>query len=284
MVCFVSGAERAVVVGSSSANGSALEIAGADRDDAVRGEDGAREPIPVASVVTPAEDCTTAAMISIDRSTHASVRVRAPSRAKVNRRAPPDCAAPLAESSMRITSASAMARSMSPTSPERTGSTPAARLMRATSLAARGLPREPSRQMFGRDARYGEGGDGRHDKCPSRPTDRRERQRQAAGPRTSQGAIPLACLSPTAVAMRDEWRGRSSNRDSRRRARFHSSPPIDWRVTNERSSVSCRRWRVAVRGRVTGAGVKLPRLLHGAAETEVADGPPRVDLARRARK
>ena len=29
-------------------------------------------------------------------------------------------------------------------------------------------------------------------------------------------------------------------------------------VTNERSSLSCHRWRVAVRGRVTGAGVKAP--------------------------
>ncbi len=60
-------------------------------------------------------------------------------------------------------------------------------------------------------------------------------------------------FSPSpAVSMRDEWRGRSSSRDSRRHARCHFSPPIDW-VTNERSSVSCHRWRVAVRGRVTGA-------------------------------
>jgi hypothetical protein len=67
MVCFVSGAERAVVVGGSDGYGSGLEIAGVDRDVAVRGEDGATEPIPVASVATPAQDCTTAAMIPIDR-------------------------------------------------------------------------------------------------------------------------------------------------------------------------------------------------------------------------
>lgn len=42
------------------------------------------------------------------------------SRAKVNRPAPHDCAAPLAESSMRITSAPATTRSMWPTSSERT--------------------------------------------------------------------------------------------------------------------------------------------------------------------
>jgi hypothetical protein len=56
-----------VVVGISGGYGSGLEIVGVDRDVAVRGEDGAREPIPVASVAAPAEDCTTAAMISIDR-------------------------------------------------------------------------------------------------------------------------------------------------------------------------------------------------------------------------
>ena len=50
-----------------AAYGSGLEIAGVDRDVATVAEDGAREPIPSASVATPAEDCTTAAMISIDR-------------------------------------------------------------------------------------------------------------------------------------------------------------------------------------------------------------------------
>ena len=123
-------------------------------------------------------------------------------------------------------------------------------------------------------------------KCPVRPTGRQERQASrppARGPLRdrSRSLSP----SPSAVAMRDEWRGRSSNRDSRRHARCHFSPPIDWRVTNERSSLPCHRWRVAVPGRVTGAGVKVPRLHHGEAETELAHGPlPRVDLAQRARK
>jgi hypothetical protein len=67
-----------------------------------------------------------------------------------------------------------------------------------------------------------------------RPANRSDK-RQTASPRTSRGSIPLASASPAAVAMRDEWRGRSSNRDSRRHARRHFSPPIDWRVTNERS-------------------------------------------------
>jgi len=45
------------------------------------------------------------------------------------------------------------------------------------------------------------------------------------------------------------------------------------------------RRRVAARGRITGAGVKVPRVHHVEAETEVADGPlPRGDRARRARK
>ena len=89
-------------------------------------------------------------------------------------------------------------------------------------------------------------------KCPVRPTGRQERQASrppARGPLRdrSRSLSP----SPAAVAMRDEWRGRSSGRDSRRHARCHFSPPIDWRVTNERSSLPCHRWRVAVPGRVT---------------------------------
>ena len=56
-----------------------------------------------------------------------------------------------------------------------------------------------------------------------RPTGRHERQ-ASASPTTSQGSIPLAFPSPAAVAMRDEWHGRPSNRDSRRHARFHFSP------------------------------------------------------------
>ena len=67
MGLFRSGADRAVVDGSSGGFGSGLEIAGVDRDVGVRGDDGAREPIPVAGVATPARDRTTAAMISIDR-------------------------------------------------------------------------------------------------------------------------------------------------------------------------------------------------------------------------
>ena len=122
-------------------------------------------------------------------------------------------------------------------------------------------------------------------KCPVRPTGRQERQASGRQPEDLSGINPARFPLASRRCNRDEWRGRSSNRDSRRHARCHFSPPIDWRVTNERSSVSCHRWRVAVRGRVTGAGVKVPRLHHGEAETEVAHGPlPRVDLARRARK
>jgi hypothetical protein len=80
-------------------------------------------------------------MISIDRLVLVFERVLPP--AKVNLPAPHDCAAPLAESSMRITSAAAMTRSVWSTSSERTSSTSAALLMWAASLAARGLRREP---------------------------------------------------------------------------------------------------------------------------------------------
>ena len=56
-------------------------------------------------------------------------------------------------------------------------------------------------------------------------------------------------------------------------------------VTNERSSTVMPPLARSGSGARYGPGVKVPRLHHGEAETEVAHGPlPRVDLAQRARK
>lgn len=101
--------------------------------------------------------------------------------------------------------------------------------------------------------RYGGGGDGRHNKNvrSDRPADRSDK-RQAASPRTSQGSITLAFP----LARRRCNEGRMARRFEQPRLASPRSMPL-----------SCHRWRVAVRGRVTGAGVKVPRLHHGEAET-----------------
>ena len=159
---------------------------------------------------------------------------------------------------MRITSAPAMTRSMWPTSSERTSSTSGVLLMWARSLAALGSPREPSRQMFGRHARYGGGGDGRHNKNvrSDRSADRSDK-RQAASPRTSEGSIPLAFR----LAKRRCNEGRMARRFEQPRLASPRSMPLlapdRLAVTNEGSSLPCHSWRVPVRGRVTGAGVKV---------------------------
>ena len=121
-------------------------------------------------------------------------------------------------------SAPAMTRSMWPTSSERTSSTSAALSTWATSLAAR-ADHATETAMFGRDARTVGAATGDATKL-SAQTDRPTGaiSVQAASPGTSQGSIPPPSPSLAAVAMRDEWRGRSSGRDLRCYARRHFSP------------------------------------------------------------
>jgi hypothetical protein len=68
-----------------------------------------------------------------------------------------------------------------------------------------------------------------------RPTGRQERQTSGRQPEDLSGIDPARFPVASRRCNRDEWRGRSSNRDSRRHARFHFSPRIDRRVTKETS-------------------------------------------------
>jgi hypothetical protein len=111
-----------------------------------------------------------------------------------------------------------------------------------------------------------------------RPADRSEK-RQAASPRTSQGSIPLV-FSSSAAVMRDEWHGHSSNRDSRRHARFHFSPPDRLARYEREIRVSCRRWRVAVRG---VRSVPSGRRDHRVSNCQTSSAAPRDLVEERAR-
>jgi len=230
-----------------------------------------QNPFPVASVPAPAEDCTTAAIISIDRLMLLFEWVLPGAQGK------PACAARLRRPAGGVLEADHVRpgdRSVWPTSSQRTSSTSAALLRWATSLVARGLPRERNgRSSVGMlDSVGAATGDTTRKARSDRPAGRQERQTSAASPRTSQGSIPLAFPSPAAVAMTDEWRGRSSNRGSRRHARCRFSPRSTGASRMRDPGVMPPLVRSGA-GRVTGAGVKVPRRLHGEAEMEVAPGP-----------
>jgi hypothetical protein len=170
MVCFVSGAEQAAAVGSSDGHGSGLEIAGAERDVAVRGEDGAREPIPVASVATPAQDCTTAAMISTDRLMLLFEWVLPRARTSTGLRrttAPPGWRSPQWDHVRSGDDSIDVADLVGENQLDVGRALDVSYIVGGARLTTRTVTAKVRSH-----ARYGGGGDGRHDKCPVRPTDR----------------------------------------------------------------------------------------------------------------